>query len=116
MYIAYFEIDEDGDFHFEKYKGLNHDYVLFSDRDAARYAICAHIRLAIDTVGKHSMTTEEILENLWIKNLKQWLCDAYSDVLNWDFGRCPELYVERDFGNASLTYLIKEVKNFDELE
>ena len=113
MYIAYFEIDEDGDFHFEKYKGLNRDYVLFSDRNAARKAICDHIKLAIDTVGKHFRS---LGDDEWIDRIKKWLCDAYSDVLHWDFGRCPELYIESDFGNASLTYIIEEVKNFDELE
>ena len=111
MYIAYFEINinEDDDFHFEKYKGFNHDHVLYQDKEIAHLAVCNHLRIASETVGSHFKSSED----KQIKRIKDWIYKNYLIALKWDFNKYPNLYMHDEYGNAKLEYIIGEVKYFD---
>ena len=114
MWIAYFHINPDGDFHYECYKNLEDDYALFNDRESAHKAVLEHLYLAFNTVDHHK-AKEDKHKLEWVINIKNWLMDIYTTVSQWDFDECPDLHIEEEYGNPYLEYRIKEVKLFDEL-
>lgn len=114
MWLAYFNINPDGDFYYEKYKNLEDEYVLFNDCESARNAVLDHLDLAIKTVNHHK-AKEDKWKSEWVKDLKDWFIDIYTTVSQWDFNKYPDLHIEEDHGNPYLEYRITKVKSFDEL-
>ena len=102
FYLAYFEINHDGDFYFERYKDLNFDHVLFETFDEAVDAVKKHLKLAIDTISSSRD----------ISCMKEFLENLYDDI-DWDALDKDDIYpldIDTDLGNWEVRYYIKQVK------
>ena len=102
FYLAYFEINHDGDFYFECYKDLNFDHALFETFDEAVDAVKKHLKLAIDTISSSRD----------ISCMKEFLERLYTDI-NWDALDKNDVYpldIDTDLGNWDVRYYIKQVK------
>ena len=102
FYLAYFEINHDGDFYFKCYKDLNFDHALFETFDEAVDAVKKHLKLAIDTISSSRD----------ISCMKEFLENLYSDI-NWDALDKDDVYpldIDEELGNWDVRYYIKQVK------
>ena len=99
MYLAYFYINNDGDFYFEDYQKLNYRYVVFESLDKAVEVMRKHIKTAIDTFK----TNKDIG---YAKKLLEFI---YNDANIWDsegtegYFDDPDNYDENAVGNAQNT-------------
>lgn len=101
-YLAYLEINQDGDFYIEHYKDLDYDHVLFENFDEAVETVKQHLKLAIDTISSSRD----------ISGMKEFMTEVYNDT-EWDLldedEECP-LFIDEEYGNWGIRYYIKKVR------
>ncbi len=118
MYLAYFYINNDGDFYFEDYQKLNDRYVVFENLDKAIEVMRKHIKTAIDT-----FKTSKDRDLGYAKKLLEFI---YNDANIWDgegvegYFDDPDntyyVYVNESAGNYDVEYKICKVKTYEEIE
>ena len=106
-YLAYFEINTDGDFYVEYFKDLNYDYRLFTSPIKALSVINTHLKVAIDSFKSPTPRYDYVKEKMEkIYNTPDlWKLDlsAREDEL---------FYISEDLGNYGIEYSIRKVKFF----
>ena len=115
MYLAYFEVNSDGDFGFTDYKNLNYHYKLFNTVDEAEEVIKKHFKTCIDTFR----TSRD-----YIKHIKDDMLEVYNNPAWWE--RNPQWIKNNDYmddyiidiwipmGNQEVHYWVQRVDLFGE--
>lgn len=108
-YIAYFKINNDGDFYFRNYKDLNYTSRLFDSIEEAFDTIKHHLKYTIDTF--------ENPENRDLSYVKNAMENAYDELLGGlysDEVETGSFEINKELGNYEIYYSIKRIKFFKE--